>query len=406
MRTLLTLASIAIVSSAPATDWPQFRGPNGAGVSDEKNLPVAFTETDGVRWKAKLPARGVSSPVVVGDKVFVTCSSGQRDDKLHVLAFSASTGGQLWHRQFAATGITAGHPKTCMAAPTPVADATAVYALFATADVAALDHDGNLLWYRSLNGDYKTISNVVGMASSPVLYKDKLLVPMDNSGDSFLAAIDVKTGANVWKAPRHKGNNWVTPTVREITSTEAEVLFQNQKEFVAHDADTGKVKWTQKWPGAVPMVTVADGLMLVPTGGLAMVKPAGEKMEEVWKSAKLRTGYSSPLVYDGHVYAANPGSGVVTCVDAKTGKDVWTERVKGNKQTFSASPVAGDGKVYVLSEAGTLTVFKAGGKEAEVLGTSELKEEGLGTPAISGGAVFVRTDKHLWCIGAKAGGKK
>jgi outer membrane protein assembly factor BamB len=401
MRAWIATVWIAAGSVALASDWPQFRGPNGAGVSDEKGLPVGFSEKEGVRWKAKLPHRGVSSPVVAGDKVFVTCSSGKRDDTLHVLAFSATTGGKLWHREFAATGITAGHPKTCMAAPTPVADATAVYALFATADVAALDHDGNLLWYRSLNGDYKTISNVVGMASSPVLYKDKLIVPMDNNGDSFVAALDAKTGANVWKAPRHRANNWVTPTVREITSGEAEILFQNQKEFVAHDAATGKVKWAQKWPGAVPMATVADGVVLVPTSGVTVFKPAGDKLEEVWKSAKLRTGYSTPLLYDGYVYAANPGSGVVACVDAKTGKDVWSERVKGNKQTFSASPVAGDGKVYVLSEAGTLTTFKAGGPEAEILATSELKEEGLGTPAISGGAVFVRTDKHLWCIGAK-----
>ena len=402
MKRLIAFVALAIGSATSASDWPQFRGPNGSGVSDEKGLPVGFTESDGVRWKAKLPARGVSSPVVVGDKVFVTCSSGQRDDTLHVLAFSATTGGQLWHRQFAATGITSGHPKTCMAAPTPVADANAVYCLFATADLAALDHDGNLLWYRSLNGDYKTISNIVGMASSPVLYKDRLIVPMDNNGDSFVAAVDVGTGKNVWKAPRHRANNWVTPSVREITSSEVEVLFQNQKEMVAHDLETGKVKWTQKWPGAVPMTTVADGLLMVPFGGMAAYKPAaGGKFEEVWKSAKLRTGYSSAVYYDGRLYAANPGSGVVSCVDAKTGKDVWTERVKGNKQTFSASPVAGDGKVYVLSEAGTLTTFKAGGTEAEILATSEFKEEGLGTPAISGGAVFVRTDKHLWCIGGK-----
>ena len=394
------LCGLLLASPAVASDWPQFRGPNGAGVSDEKNLPVAFTATDGVRWKAELPHRGVSSPVVANGKVFVTCSSGQRDDRLHVLAFDAKTGGKLWHRQFAATGITAGHPKTCMAAPTPVADATAVYALFATADLAALDHDGNVLWYRSLNGDYQTISNIVGMASSPVLYKDKLIVPMDNSGDSFVAAVDVKSGKNVWKAPRYRANNWVTPTVREITSTEAEVLFQNQKEFVAHDLETGKVKWTEKAPGAVPMTTVTDGLMLMPSGGVRMMKPKDGKFEEVWKSAKLQTGYSTPLLYDGFVYAANP-AGVLYCVDAKTGKPAWDERIKGNKQTFSASPVAGDGKVYVLSETGTLTVFKAGGTEAEILGTSELKEEGLGTPAVSGGAVFVRTDKHLWCIGAK-----
>jgi len=397
LRFLLPLFAVFAVGA----DWPQFRGPNGSGVSGEANLPVGFTENEGVRWKVELPARGVSSPIIIGNKVFVTCSSGVRDDRLHVLAFDASTGKKLWHRQLAATGGTAAHPKTCMAAPTPVADANAVYALFATGDLVAFDHSGKQLWYRSLTGDYPSISNQVGMAASPVLFRGKLIVPMDNAGDSFLAALDVSNGKNLWKTERPREINWVTPAIREVTSEETEVIFQGPKDLVAYDLASGKKKWSHKAGGSSPTPSIADGMLFVSSGGLTALKLVEGKLEEVWKSPKFQTGYSSALYYDGRVYAANPSSGIVYCADAKTGKVRWEERMKGmGKPTFSASPVAGDGKVYILGETGTMNVLKAG-DESEVLGTSELGEECLATPAIGGGAVIVRTDKHLWCIGAK-----
>jgi outer membrane protein assembly factor BamB len=383
-----------------AEDWPQFRGPGGTGVGEGK-YPMSFDKPDNLRWKAKLPARGVSSPIIVADKVFITCSSGKRDDRLHVLAFDVKTGKELWHRQFAATGITAAHPKTCMAAPTPVADAKAVYAQFATGDIAALDHEGNLLWYRSLTGDYPTISNVVGMASSPVLYQDRLIVPMDNSGDSFVAALDTKNGKNIWKQSRPRESNWATPTIREITSQEVEVLFQNIKELAAYDMNTGEKKWAHNAPSQLLSVNLTDGLLMVPSGGLKMYRPSeNNKLEEVWAAPKLQSGYSTPLVYDNHIYVANP-AGVLNCADLKTGKTVWDERIRGSKQTFSSSPVAGDGKVYLVSEAGTLSVFKAGGTEAELLATHELEEEALATPALADGALFLRTGTTLYCFGTK-----
>ena len=203
--------SLALV----AADWPGFRG-DGTAVSPEPNLPVGFNLAtgEGLRWKAELPARGVSSPAVVGDRVYVTCSDGVKGDRLHVLAFDAGTGKRLWHRQLAATGPTACHPKTCMAAPTPVADATGVYALFATGDLAAFDRDGALRWYRSLPTDYPGLSNQVGMAASPVLAAGRLIVPMDNTVESFVAGLDTATGANVWRQSRPKETGWLTPCVR------------------------------------------------------------------------------------------------------------------------------------------------------------------------------------------------
>jgi len=240
---------------------------------------------------------------------------------------------------------------------------------------------------------------VVGMASSPVLAKARLLIPMDNSGDSFLAVLATATGQNIWKQPRPRESCWITPTIREITSQESEVLLQSSKELAAYDLATGKKKWSEKLPGQVPMLTVTDGVMMVSSGGVKMLKPTADgKFEELWKSAKLQTGYSSPLYYCGSIFAANP-AGVLYCVDAKTGKPKWEERIKGAKQTFSGSPIGGDGNVYLVTEAGTLCVFAADGLEAELKSSIELKEPCLATPALANGCLFIRSEQSLYCFG-------
>ncbi len=388
--------SLALV----AADWPGFRG-DGTAVSPEPNLPVGFNAAtgEGLRWTAALPARGVSSPAVVGDRVYVTCSDGVKGDRLHVLAFDAAAGKRLWHRQLAATGPTACHPKTCMAAPTPVADATGVYALFATGDLAAFDRDGSLRWYRSLPTDYPGLSNQVGMAASPVLAGGKLIVPMDNTVESFVAGLDTATGANVWKQSRPKETGWLTPCVRTGADGKPEVVLPSMKEAVAYDPATGNKNWALPAEANIPSPTPAgDKLLLCGRGGVTAINFVAGKPKADWTSAKLGSGMSSPLVYLGRVYAANP-AGLVRCSDLADGKELWTERVKG---PFSGSPVAGDGKLYVVNEAGVLTVLKLG-EAPEVLATSETKEEGLATPAVSGGAIYLRGDKTLFCVGAKPG---
>lgn len=392
------LLSLSLSLSLFAGEWPQFKGPNGSGVSDEKNLPVEWDKAGkGIKWKAALPARGVSSPAVAGGRVYVTCSSGSRDDRLHVLCFDAATGKQLWHRQLAATGGTAAHPKSCMAAPTPVADETGVYALFATGDVAAFDADGTLRWYRSLVADYPAITNQVGMAASPVLVGDKLIVPMDNSGDSFLAAVETKYGKNVWKAARPRDVNWVTPVVRTVGG-KPEVIFDGAKGLVAYDAETGGQRWAYKDSrGSIPTAALDGDTLYLPLGGVTAVKltDTGVAGAPVWKTKDVSPGMSSPLAYAGKVYALN-GQGFISCGDAKTGKPLFKERTKG---AFSASPVGGDGKVYCLNEAGQTFVLDAKSEGYEVLATNDLGEEGLGTPAIAGGCLFIRTNKTLFCIG-------
>ncbi len=394
---LATFIALTSTLTLSASDWPQFRGPNATGVSDEKNLPTEWSKTKGVAWKAELPGRGASSPVVVGNRVYVTCSSGTRDDRLHVLCFDATTGKQMWHRQLQGTGSTAAHPKTCMAANTPVADETGVYALFATGDLAAFDADGTLRWYRSLVGDYPTITNAVGMASSPILAAGRLIVPMDNAGESFLAALDTKYGKNVWKVERPREISWTTPLVRTVGNA-TELLFAGPKGLTTYDATTGETRWTFKsGGGSVPVGVIEGDSIYLPVGGVSKFKIDSQGVTEKpeWAAREARTGYSSPLVYAGKVYAADK-DGFITCVDAKTGKQHYKERVKG---AFSASPVAADGKAYFLNETGVCTVLDTKADTFEILAANDLGGATLGTPAIANGRVFIRSDKVIYALG-------
>jgi outer membrane protein assembly factor BamB len=378
-------------------DWTQFRGPGGSGVSAEKDLPIRWTKDENVRWKAELPGRGLSSPVIAGGRLYVTACSGFEQRRLHVLCFDAATGKRLWERQFWATGNSLCHPKTNMAAPTPCTDGERVYALFGTCDLACLDKDGNLVWYRSLTSDYPTVTNQVGMAASPILHKDLLLVQLENAGESFIAAIDKKTGKNRWKQSREREINWVTPLVAKIGQRDV-VLFQSPRALTAHDPDTGTKVWQHETKGiaTIPSMVVGNGVIFLPAGELVALHlgPKGDP-EATWTSAKLRPATASPLYYQDRVYTL-VGAGVLNCAEAGTGKVVWQERLKG---PFSASPVAADGKLYAVNEAGTTFVVQLGDKPA-ILATNALDETILGSPAIPGGAVYLRSDQHLWCIGS------
>jgi outer membrane protein assembly factor BamB len=399
MRKLLLGAGIVLASAAQAADWTQFRGPNGAAISEEKGLPVKWGPEENVRWKADLPGRGLSNPVIAGGRVYVTCSSGYRENRLHVLCFDEATGKKLWERQLASTGNTACHPKTCMAAPTPATDGKNVYALFATGDLAAFDRDGNLLWYRSLVRDYPDITNQVGMAASPVLHKDVLLVPMENAGDSFLAGIDVATGQNRWKLRRPQSINWVTPIVVS-TKDRTDVLFGSTKELTAYDPADGKVRWnfTEEPAASIPSAAAGGGLLFVPGERTFMALrpgPEGTTPELVWKSGDLPAGYASPIYHEGKVYGiARIG---VNCLDAKDGKLIWQQRLKG---PFAASPVLADGKLYAVNEAGTTYVVALGDKP-KLLASNALNDTILATPAVANGAIYLRSDGHLYCIGSK-----
>jgi outer membrane protein assembly factor BamB len=394
----LTLV-LLLVSATSAGDWPQFRGPNGSGVSPETKLPITWGKDKNIRWKAPLPGQGHSNPVIAGGRVFVTASSGFQQRRLHVLCLDQATGKQRWHRQFRATGSTLCNAKSNMAAPTPVTDGKAVYALFATGDLVALDAEGNLLWYRPLARDYPTLANNVGMAASPLLWKDVLILPMDNAGESFVAAVDAKTGKNRWKTARAREINWVSPLLVP-KGDGAQVVIGALAGLAAYDAQTGKKLWTYAGAGFSNTSTpvLGDGLILAAGGQFAAVRPGTGKAGPslAWQTSKLRPNISSPIYYEKRVYAINP-SNILVCASAGDGKVLWQLRLAPG--TYWSSPVAANGKIYAVNDAGTTTVVRAGDTPT-ILAKNELDDPIVATPAIAGGCIFLRSDRYVYCVSA------
>jgi outer membrane protein assembly factor BamB len=380
-------------------DWPQWRGADGSGVSPERGLPERWGDAENIRWKADLPGRGVSSPVIARGRVYITACTGAYQDRLHLLGFEAQSGKRLWERQLWATGLTQCHPKTSMAAPTPAADGERVYALFATCDLAAFDSEGTLLWYRSLARDYPNLSNQVGMAASPILWKDLLIIDLETDSESFAVAMDKSTGLNRWKVPRNKDINWVTPLVARLSSTDV-LLLQSRHGLTAHDPETGASRWSHRSTlDTISSPVAGNGLVFVPAGEILAIEPGSQEKDPkvLWRSSKLRASTASPIFYDGRVYAVN-SAGVLSCADAANGEILWQERLTG---PFSASPVLGDGKIYCVNEEGLTAVLHIERTE-RLISANPLKEGILASPAIAEGALFLRSDKHLFCIGKAA----
>lgn len=384
-----------ILLLAQAEEWPQFRGPGGLGISSATGLPVEWGKDKGIRWKAELPGVGLSSPVIAGGRLYVTACSGPEQERLHVLCFDATSGARLWERKFRATGSTQCNKKTNMAAPTPAADGSRVCALFATGDLAALDRDGRLLWYRSLASDYPTIGNNVGMAASPVLHGDALFVAMENVGESFAAAFDARTGVNLWKHPRSAKINWTTPFVW-TRGGRPEVLFQSPGELTAYDAASGSRLWSHAAEklSTIPSPIAAGGQVFAPGGPFVALAPEDGAAKMLWE-APLPAATASPTLYKGRLYTVD-SAGIVSCADPKDGKVLWKARTKG---PYSASPLAAEDRLYLVNEAGSTTVLLLG-EEGKVAAVNDLGDPMLASPAAAGGAIYLRSDRTLYCVGA------
>lgn len=382
-------------------DWAQFRGPQGSGVSQDQNLPVVWNEKENIAWKVDLPGKGISGPIVVGNRVIVTACSGYQQDRLHVLCFAADTGKKTWERQFWATGRTMCHNKMSVAAPTPASDGERIFAFYSTNDVICLDLEGNLQWFRGLTFDYPNASNSLGMASSPIVVGDTLVVQAENDSESFAAGLDVKTGKNRWKLDRPILANWTSPTILPgKTRDEDLVLLQSGRGLSAVRPRTGESVWKYgEGCSTIPSSVVADGVVYAPSNGMVALRAeAGDSSPKVlWSASKLSPKTPSPLVYRDHVYCVGSAD-VLSCASAKTGEVVWKLRLEG---PFSGTPVAAEGRLYLFNERGVAQVVQLGEK-GEIVATNDLKETILCTPAIARNAIFVRSDTHLWKIAKPA----
>jgi outer membrane protein assembly factor BamB len=383
---LTCLVGLGAWSSSVRAEWPQFRGPLGAAVYTGERSP---SHQPAVAWTASLPGRGLSAPIVLKDKVFVTCSSGAQQDSLHVLCFSAKTGELLWQRIMRATGRTMTHEKTCVAAPTPCSDGTTVFALFSSNDLFAFDLDGDLKWLRGLTFDYSNASNSLGMSQSPLVLGGTLVVQSENDAESFAAGLDLKTGRNVWKLERPKAANWTSAIPHG-----GAVALQSSQGLLALNPASGETAWSYAdGASTIPSsVATADAVYAVSKGITALAPDTSGSVSQLWRNEGLKPGTASPLVLGDHLYVVN-NAGVLIQANRNDGTENWKLRLKG---PFSGSPVAAGQYLYITNERGIFQVVDTKAPEGEVVYSIELGETVLTTAAISDGALFVRSDGKLW----------
>ena len=414
--TLLLLA--AITATARAENWPRFRGPTGQGVSAERNVPVRWTDTKNVAWKTPIPGHGWSSPIVWEDRVFLTYAS-EDGSSCHVISLDAKSGKILWDKEVFRQKVSRKEGKNSYATPTPVTDGQRVYAFFNSGSAAAVTFDGQVAWVNQENEFYSRH----GLGASPILHEDLVILPFDWSNPdlsdeklgwqkpwdrSFVLALDRNTGKERWKAKRGLSRiAHVTPQVAEVGGKPQ--LISGAGDVVqGFDLATGERLWTvySQGEGVVPSVVIGDGLAFTSSGFEAETIRA-VRLDPNAKGDVTKTHIAWELkravpVMPSFMYVKDMGllftlkeNGIGLCIEAKTGKVVWQERLEG---FYSASPVLAEGRIYYLAEDGTTRVIQAA-RELKILAENPIGETCQASPAVSNGRIFIRSDKHLFCIG-------
>jgi outer membrane protein assembly factor BamB len=383
-----------------AADWPSFRGPHGSGASEEARI----ADTLKIRWSVPLQGRGLSSPVISGGKLFITSATGPSQEQLRLSCLDGENGKLIWERHLKATGRTMAHPKTSVAANTPCTDGKRIYALWSSNDLAAFDQNGDLLWIRGLTEDYSNASNSLGMASSPILAGDTLVVMIENDSESYSLGVDAKTGRNRWKLERPKAANWTSPAIVPNSSGKnPDVILQSTKLVTAVDSVSGKIHWELPMnASSMSSPVVAGNVAYVASSGITALRlPShGQQPETVWNSRQMNPATVSPLLLGSSLLSMN-AAGVLMKASLTHGDILWKLRLTG---PFSGSPVGAGERVLVVNEKGLVQIINTAAPEGAVLSQFQLplKEESkeliLSTPALSGEQVFVRSDSTLWCL--------
>ena len=408
---LLQWAAFSVPGGAlRAEEWPQFRGPTGQGHSGEHDIPTDWSESRNIVWKTRLPGVGWSSPVVAAGRVWLTSAVRDRNGgSLRALAYDVVTGRELVNTEvFRVRSIDPLNPKNTRASPTPILDGDRVYVHFGADGTAALTTTGEIVWktkfdYESQHGD----------GGSPVLLGDLLILNCDGDDTAFVVAIEKQTGKIRWKAARRQpfGQAYSTPLVIRIADRE-QVISVGAYRAAAYDPATGREIWRVSYPVRFPdgfsnvMRPVYGAGLLFISGGFNIpsfiaVRPDGTgdvtRTHVAWTLTRGVPLTPSPLIVDNDLYVVSD-DGIAQCLDARTGQPYWQRRLKGD---HSASPVYADGRIYFLSEQGTATVI-APGHEFHELAVNQLDGDTLASIAVSDGSIFIRSDTHLYRIGAKA----
>jgi outer membrane protein assembly factor BamB len=432
---------IALVFSlrAPAAsagpNWPQFRGPGSSGVSDETGLPDRWSETENIAWKTPVPGRGWSSPIVWGERIFLTSAVSEGDEETPkkglylggdrtrppspdhrwlVYCLEFQSGKILWERQaHQGKPESSHHLKNTFASETPVTDGERVYAYFGSLGLFAYDFDGALKWSKQF-GSFKTRSGW-GTAASPALAGGAVVIVNDNEEKSFIAAFDGKTGAELWRRDRDEKSNWATPLVWE-SGPRTEIITSGSGKVRSYDAKGGLL-WELRGMSAITIPTpfagagllyLSSGFVLDPhrpvyairpgaSGDISLKENEASNSHIAWSQPAAAPYNPSPLIYGDYFYVLLD-RGFLSCHEARTGKEVYSkQRLSPDAAAFTASPWAYEGKIFCLSEDGDAFILKAG-PEFQVLRKNSLNEMCMATPAIARGSLFIRTLTRLYRI--------
>lgn len=433
-RVSVVLVISLLCSIVNAGNWPQWRGPTGQGVSTEKNLPTEWSATKNIKWKTPIAGRSHSSPIAWGKKIFVTTAiegpvvpgakavkhmNGDKEflhpdsigaDRQHtfkVICLNATTGKVLWEQTaFEGTPYDNRHRKSSFAASTPATDGKYVYAFFGSEGLYAYDMSGKLAWKADL-GKLGTVG--MGTGTSPILHDNLVVVQCDeeNGDASFIVALDKKTGKEVWKTSRKVQVSWATPILVR-TAKRAELITSGTEAIVAYDPATGKELWRHKGveSNAIPSPVANNEVVFLSAGFPAKIVMAirlgatgdlTDSANVAWKHSKGTAYVPSPILYGDYLYLTTD-RGILTCLNAKTGEVVYEGGRVPIPATFTASPVAFDGKILLTSEDGDTFLVKAGPKH-EILGNNSVGEPVYASPAIADGRIFIRGEKNLYAIG-------
>ena len=389
-------------SLAPAENWPRFRGPEGNAVSTESPLPERWNRMKNIAWSVEIPGEGSSSPIVWGKRIFVT-SAFDDGARRAVHCLDRDTGRIVWSREITDEWPELTSSMTGHAAATPVTDGRCVVAFFGNAGVVCHDFAGRRRWHVRLG----RFESELGLASSPILIGDTVILVCDHDGDrfnsfdSFLIALDLETGKQRWKTDR-RGlyRSWSTPILIPGSDGADQLIVNGQDALRAYDPKNGRALWqVDGMTGWVtPSPVFGAGLLFATSGKngptLALRLDGDRPVPQVvWKQERVGPYVCSPLLYHGRLYT-HTEQGILTCRDAVTGKVAYRTRLPGK---FTASPVAGAGKIYASNEAGVTYVLRAG-PDFDLIARNPLEEYTLASPAISAGSLFIRTERRLYRI--------
>ena len=419
--TFMLVIAVAVCTSASAENWQNWRGPRGDGSSTDTQLPMKWDGETGhnVSWKTPLPGTGHSSPVVWGDRIFVTSCIDDVDSRV-LICLDRKSGEVVWQKEVLNAKLESKHALNSYASSTPATDGNLVYIAFLEINdeqvvapkvgkkrmiyngkmvVAAYDFDGNEKWVVR-PGKFLSAH---GFCSNPVLFEDKVIINGDHDGNSYLVALDKQTGEEIWKTPRrHQTRSYVTPIIREIEN-EPLMVLSGSLCVAAYDPRTGQRKWNVEGPTEQFVASmVYDGKLFFAVGGfpthhVMAIRPNGHgdvtESHVAWHETNVRCYVPSPVVVDDFLLVADD-RGTANCFDTKTGKRHWQTRL-GNH--YSASLVTAAGLVYFLSDDGVTKILRPG-TEADVIQENKLGEKAYASPAISDGQIFIRGKENLFCI--------